>query len=169
MEDQNTVNDVQVSVVETQQPALENGGTQVQETDLTARPQSREENAHFRKMRLENERLRSENERYASEVIERQMREDLTAIQALDPEVASLEELGEDFAALIAAGVAAPIAFAAIRESKRAALPPMMGAVDSGSKGEKTFYSPEEVDALTSTQLADPGIWERVRASMTKW
>ena len=169
MENENTVNDVQVSVVETQEPTLENGGTQVQETEVTARPQSMEENAHFRKMRLENERLRSENERYATATIQRQMEEDLTAIRALDPEVASLEELGEDFAALIAAGVAAPIAFAAIRESKRASLPPAMGAVDGNSRGEKTFYSPEEVDALSSAQLADPGIWERVRASMTKW
>ena len=120
-------------------------------------------------MRLENERLRSENEQNAAQAVERQMAEDLALIRVMDPEVSSLEELGEDFAALIAAGVSAPVAFAAIRESKRASLPPSMGAVDVGSVGEKTFYSPEEVDKLTSSQLADPSIWARVRESMTKW
>lgn len=167
---ENTVNDVQVPIVEAQEDvSAQIGGTEVQHTEITVREQSREENAHFRRMRLENERLKSENERYAAEILERQMAEDLALIRVMDPEVSSLEALGEDFAALIAAGVSAPVAFAAVRESKRASLPPSMGAVDVGSAGEKTFYSPEEVDKLTSSQLADPSIWARVRESMTKW
>lgn len=170
MDNEKVVNDTHTSVVAMcQDPALEKGGAAAQDTEVTARVQSMEENAGFRKMRLENERLKSENERYAAQAIDRQMQEDLSAIRAMDPEVGSLEELGEEFAALIAAGIAAPIAFAALRESKRASLPPAMGAVDADSSGEKTFYSPEEVDALSTAQLADPGIWARVRASMTKW
>ncbi len=170
MENVNVVNDTQASVVAMPtEDALEQGGASAQDTEVTARVQSMEENAGFRKMRLENERLKSENERYAAMEIQRQMKEDLEAIRAMDPQVTTLEELGEDFTALIAAGVAAPIAFAALRESKRANLPPAMGAVDADSSGEKTFYSPEEVDALSPAQLSDAGIWARVRASMTKW
>lgn len=172
----NTVNDVDASVVETQtEPAeglsemAEQGGATAQEAEFTPRPQSRQENARFRKLRLENEQLRQENEQFATAAIARQMEDDLAAIRVLDPTVATLEELGDEFAELIAAGISAPVAFAALKEAKRAALPPTMGAVNGENGGEKTFYSPAEVDALTPEQLADPAVWSRVRASMTKW
>ena len=169
MFDENTVNDVQMSVVETSEPTLENSGSEEQTAEITARPQSREENAHFRRMRLENERLRAENEEYAAAAIQRQMEEDLAAIRQMAPEVVSLEELGEEFATLIAAGVSAPVAYAALQQAKQGSVPPTMGAVNGESRGEKAFYSPAEVDALSPAQLADPGVWARVRESMTKW
>ncbi len=165
----NVVNDTQVPVVEAQESALEEGGAAGALTEVTAREQSREENASFRRMRLENERLREENERLTGDAIERRMAEDLALIRGMDESVTSLEELGEEFAALIAAGISAPVAFSALREARRASQPPTMGALTGSSKGEKTFYSPTEVDALTSDQLADPAVWERVRESMTKW
>ena len=165
----NVVNDTQVPVVEAQESAQENGGAQSALTEVTAREQSRQENASFRKMRLENERLREENERLTGDAIERKMAEDLSLIQSMDESVTSLEELGEEFACLIAAGISAPVAFAAINEAKRAAMPPTMGQLSGSGKGEKTFYSPQEVDALSADQLADPQIWERVRESMTRW
>ncbi|MBQ6947466.1 MAG: hypothetical protein IJN42_05405 [Clostridia bacterium] len=170
MNTENTVNDVQMSVVETSQtPEIAESGSEEQTAEVTVRPQSREENAHFRRMRLENERLREENEEYAAAAIQRQMAEDLAAIRQCDPEVTSLEELGDEFATLIAAGVTAPVAFAALRQAQRGSVPPAMGAVNEESRGEKAFYSPTEVDALSPAQLADPGIWAKVRESMTKW
>lgn len=40
---------------------------------------------------------------------------------------------------------------------------------NNNSKEEKNYYSPEEVDKLTSKDLDDPKIFERVRESMAKW
>ncbi len=165
MEILNTENDVQAPVVEVQEAALEQGGEITQNVQFTEHVQSRRENASFRKMRLENEQLRQENERLRGDAIERKMMEDLHLIRAQDPTVESLESLGEEFAALIAAGVSASVAFQAIRASA----PPTMGALSGGGKGEKTYYSPAEVDALSTEQLADESIWARVRESMTKW
>ena len=171
MENVNTVNDVQASVVEAQneETALEQGGAESATAEITVRRQSREENASFRRMRLENERLREENERLTGDAVERQMAEDLSVIRSMDESVTDLEELGEEFAALISAGISAPVAFVALRQAREAAQPPKMGAISNGGKGEKTFYSPSEVDALSAAELADPALWERVRDSMTKW
>jgi len=160
----NTVNDVQAPVVEAPQDTVGS-----EETGVTVRPQSVEENAAFKKMRLENERLKAENEHYCAEALQRKMAQDLEAIRVMDPAVSSLEELGEEFFDLVAAGIEAPVAFAALRESRRAAAPPVMEALLGESAGEKEFYLPEEVDALSPRELADPSVWRRVRASMTKW
>lgn len=166
----NVVNDTQAPVVAAPQADMRESGTQdVQTADTAPRPQSPAENAHFRKMRLENERLRSENERLTEQRIDFLMQEDLKEIQKIDPAVSSLEELGDDFAALIAAGVRAPVAFAAVRQTESAARPPMLGAVDGNTKGEKDYYTPQEVDALSEAELDNPRIWQRVRKSMTKW
>ena len=170
MNDLNTVNDVQVPVVEapSEQPCCDSGSEE-QMADVTLRPQTRQENASFRKMRLENERLRLENDTLTQREIERRMQEDLAAIRELDPTVGSLEELGEQFGKMISLGVDAPVAFAAIRQSHRAKMPPSLGALESQSGREKQFYSPEEVDRLSPAELGDPDVWERVRASMTRW
>ena len=34
---------------------------------------------------------------------------------------------------------------------------------------EKEYYTPEEVDKLTSKELDNPTIWKRVRESMKRW
>jgi hypothetical protein len=48
--------------------------------------------------------------------------------------------------------------------------PASTGSVkDNSGITEKEYYSPEEVDKLTSAQLDNPKIWEAVRKSMTKW
>lgn len=162
----NVVNDTQPSVVETAAPETSDIESMCQ-TDVTPR-QSAADNSAFRRLRLENERLRAENEEYEALAVERRMREDLEAIRLLDPAVGSLEELGEDFEKLVASGIDAPLAFLALRQAQRAVLPPEIGEVGDTGAG-KEYYSPEEVDALSAKQLSDPGIWQRVRKSMTKW
>ncbi len=164
METLNTVNDVQAPVVEAQRETLSS-----EETDLAPRPQSQEENASFRRMRLENQRLKAENEQLSADALERRMAQDLSDIRAMDPDVTSLESLGEEFAAMISLGVSAPVAFAAIRQAESMKNPPVVGAMEGTQTREKDFYLPDEVDALSPADLKDPSIWERVRASMTKW
>lgn len=89
-----------------------------------------------------------------------------------DAKVKSLDELGEDFAAMRAGGVGNLAAYAAIRQAREAAakpLPPEIGAVNATEAGEKDYYSPEEADRLTSEQLDNPKIMDIVMKSMTKW
>ncbi|MCK9479988.1 MAG: hypothetical protein M0R40_10910 [Firmicutes bacterium] len=42
-------------------------------------------------------------------------------------------------------------------------------AKDIGGSAIKEYYTPNEVDRLTESQLSDPKIWQKVRESMTKW
>lgn len=45
-----------------------------------------------------------------------------------------------------------------------------IGSMKNGSHGEeKTYYSPEDVDKLTSKDLDNPVIFQRVRESMKRW
>ncbi len=170
MDDFNVVNDTQTPVVEASDiTGAEQSGSTEQTAEAAARPQSAGDNSKFRKLRLENERLKSENERLAAREIEARMRQDLADIRALDESVETLEELGEDFADLIAAGISAPVAFAAVRQLEQMTMPPATGAVTAAEGAEKEFYLPQEVDALSPEQLDDPDIWRRVRKSMTKW
>ena len=171
---ENVVNETQAAVVA---PQKEPSAAQT-ETVATSDggSQSREENAAFRRMRLESESqqrmieaLQAENESFRMQEVTRQMQADLAQIREMDPSVEDLSMLGEDFARLIAAGIDAKTAYAAICHVKSSQTPPDVGAVDGHSSGEKDFYLPEEVDRLSERDLEDPKIWERVRASMTKW
>ncbi len=114
----------------------------------------------------------SELEFYKNRELERIMADDLQKIQKLDPTVKSLDELGDEYFNLIKAGVEAEIAFGVVQQKKQreTKIPPAeVGKVNSNSKPEKDYYSPEEVDKLTEKELENPKIWEVVRKSMTKW
>lgn len=144
-------------------------------------------NAHYLQKPIEEVRKQRENtekqqnevsqreaelEFYRNKEIERLMADDLARIQKLDPTVKKLDDLGQDFFDLKAAGIDAEIAFGVIQQKKQreTKIPPAeIGKVNSSSKDEKDYYSPEEVDKLTEKELENPKIWEVVRKSMTKW
>ncbi len=45
-----------------------------------------------------------------------------------------------------------------------------IGSLKNGGQNEpKTFYTPEEVDRLSSRDLDDPTVFENVRNSMRRW
>lgn len=119
--------------------------------------------------------LEKELDTYRNELVtlkaQQQMKEDLIKIQTINPQVKSLEELGEDFFKLISSGVDAELAYRVANEKKKATekpIPPSMGAIQD-STGEKDYYTPEEVDKLSKKDLDNPKIFEKVRQSMTKW
>lgn len=87
-----------------------------------------------------------------------------------DEKAKSVEELGEDFMALMATGrVSAVAAYEAIRaERKRTApQPPSMGDVGAAAGGAKDFYSREEVAKMSREEVARH--YEEIRKSMSKW
>lgn len=143
--------------------------------------------AHYTGQSIEEIRQRRENaerqeaqtraiveelQRYRTEEVQRRMAQDLKAIQKVNPQIKSLDELGGEYFKLIQAGVSGEAAYRAIQameESGKAAPPPKIGKVNARTKGEKAYYTPEEVDRLTAEELDKPGVLERVMKSMTKW
>jgi len=118
------------------------------------------------------EKLKQENARLIKEQSERIFAEDLKKIQAINPNVKSLDELGNKWWQLMAAGFTAEGAYRAVEADNnvdKKTPPPEMGKISASNKADKTYYTPEEVDALTSKQLDDPVIFANVRKSMTKW
>lgn len=99
------------------------------------------------------------------------LEQDLRKIQAVYPE-AKMEDLEGQFMAAINVTQDPLLAYATIQQLKEKTVkptPPNIGAVNSSSSKEKDFYTPDEVDKLTSKDYDNPKIMERVRASMLKW
>lgn len=100
-------------------------------------------------------------------LIEGRMKEDLAAIQSIDPSVQSLDELGEDFAKLIAAGVSATVAYNAVK-TKTAPKPANLGPIGQSDNKDSEYFTSEQLDALTEKDLEDPKILAKAMASLAK-
>lgn len=101
---------------------------------------------------------------------EKAMAEDLAELQKLDPKLASLEDLGEDFAAYISAGLTAKQAYFAIKGEEIStkatpASPP--GKITEAAPPEKDYYTEDEVANMTSEEKS--ANWEKIMASLPKW
>ncbi|MBE5813169.1 MAG: hypothetical protein E7314_05910 [Clostridiales bacterium] len=126
--------------------------------------------------RIDAERARdAELEYYKQREIERVMDADLKRIQKIDPTVKSISQLGERYFNMIRGGIDALDAFNAIRASDsmtKVTPPPEIGKVNSSEKGEKTYYTSAEVDAMIASESKDldnPEVLAKIRKSMTKW
>jgi len=102
--------------------------------------------------------------------------DDLKKIQAIDPNVKSLEELGKKFFGMMASGDWTPEqAYYAIKSAENAnkkTPPPEMGKVNATQKADKTYYTQDEVDAMIAANdkaLDNPSVLAKIRKSMTKW
>jgi hypothetical protein len=101
--------------------------------------------------------------------------DDLKAIQAKDPSIKSLDDLGADFARMRATGVSVDVAYHAVKstlEANKKTPPPEMGKVNATQKADKTYYTQDEVDAMIAANdkaLDNPSVLEKIRKSMTKW
>lgn len=104
-----------------------------------------------------------------SERAERAMEKDLAEIQKLDPDVESLDDLGEPYANYIRAGLSGVEAYAAIKakENLNTETPPKtIGAINPGQV-KKDYFTSEEVDRMSpSEQLANH---DAIMSSMAKW
>ena len=101
--------------------------------------------------------------------------DDLKAIQAKDPSIKSLDDLGKDFALMRSTGVSVDVAYNAVKstlEANKKTPPPEMGKVNATQKADKTYYTQDEVDAMIAANdkaLDNPSVLEKIRKSMTKW
>ena len=117
--------------------------------------------------------LQSQIEIYRPLAVQKLMADDLAKIQAVNPEVKSLDELGGDFFTLMSALHDPILAYDAVQAKKARETKPVpqdIGAVNSSSSKEKDFYTSQEVDKLTASDYdKNPKLMEIVRNSMAKW
>ena len=118
------------------------------------------------------ERAIQENETLKEQMLElevdRRMESALRTIQEIDPSVKSLDELGQSFVNMIAAGLSdkeAYYATLAMNSKEKVFAPSPIGKV-SDNRVERDYYTSEEIDNLTDEELDDPKIWEKVMRSM---
>lgn len=130
-----------------------------------------EHNQEFERLQAENKTLQDQ---LLDAQVERLMREGLREIQEIDPNVKSLDELGNPFADFIRAGLPTKEAYYATKAmelKEKVFAPDAIGRV-SDSKVERDYYTEAELDALTDEELdelsRDPKGWAKVMRSMEK-
>ena len=116
------------------------------------------------------ERLQAENQTLQDQLInaevDRLMREGLREIQEIDPNVKSLDELGDKFSNFIRAGLPTKEAYYATKAmelKEKVYAPDAIGRV-SDSKVERDYYTSAELDALTDEEM--DANWDKVMRSL---
>jgi len=101
--------------------------------------------------------------------IEQRMREDLILLQKVDPSIDSLEDLGEDYANYIAAGLSAKEAYGAINFLKglEEATPPKEIGKVKAEPAQKDYYTEAEVAKMSPEEKQ--ANWEKIFNSFSKW
>lgn len=145
------------------QQALEQKGVVTPEEQASFYSKQRE---YILKSDPEIARLRQENEFFQKNQIVEIMQKDLKAIQAIDPAVKNLNDLGEQFQKLISIGTDAVVAYNAVK----ATLPkpqPSPGNINSSQKETSDFFTREQVFAMSLEQKKTNH--DKIRKSMEKW
>jgi len=119
------------------------------------------------------ERLQTENEELQTQLMNKEvevvMNRDLAEIKKIDPNVKSLDDLGDDFFNYVSAGLNGVQAYYAIKarqETEQVKTPEPLGRLNQG-KEEKDFYTYDEVMAMSSAERTKK--YDVIRASMNKW
>ena len=116
------------------------------------------------------ERAIRENEELRDQMLEmevdKRMREGLREVQEIDSNIKSLDELGESFINMIAAGLTTKEAYyatLAMKSKEKVFAPDPIGRV-SDNRVERDYYTSEELDNLTDEELE--ANWDKVWRSM---
>lgn len=111
------------------------------------------------KRAAEEQRLSDENERLNQELMDikvtQAMEQDLRKIQEIDPDIKSLDQLGDDFFNFIGAGLSGEDAYFALKAKEQKTA---FGAAPSPGKANKAavqrdYYTSEELDAMTPDEI----------------
>ena len=125
--------------------------------------QDYERNREFEDLKARNQELEDE---LMNAYVDRLMRDGLREVQSIDPNVKSLDELGETFNHLISNGVPTKEAYYATKamELKEKILAPDVIGRVSDTKAERDYYTSEELDNLTDEEM--DANWDKVMRSM---
>lgn len=94
-----------------------------------------------------------QTEALEKQVIGHKMAEDLEKIQRIDPTVDNLEQLGEEFERLVAAGIDPVTAFCALKEAEKLEkpeVPSSIGAVGGNATPNGEYFSEDEINYYES-------------------
>lgn len=100
-------------------------------------------------------RIEQLEEAVSSIEAERLMQADLEKLRKIDPSLRSLDDLGDEFAGYIAAGLSPERAYWALKAEERATMatpPKEIGRVETGT-AEKDYFTDAEIDAMSSEEL----------------
>lgn len=125
--------------------------------------QDYERDREFEDLKLRNQEL---EEQLIDAEVNRLMREGLREVQAIDPNVKSLDDLGDTFTNLIANGIPTKQAYYAAKAmelNEKVLAPTAIGRV-SDTKAERDYYTSEELDNLTDEEM--DANWDKVMRSM---
>lgn len=129
--------------------------------------QEYERNLELEELRMMNEELQ---EQLTSVEIERLMQDGLREVQELDPNIKSLEELGDTFVDFIANGLTTKQAYyatLAFNNNEKVFAPDAIGKV-ADTKSERDYFTSEELDALTDEDLNNEKIFEKAMRSLER-
>lgn len=124
-----------------------------------------EHNQEFLRLQNENEELQNQ---LLDAQVDRLMREGLREIQEIDPNVKSLDELGDTFGNFIRAGLPTKEAYYATKAmelKEKVFAPDAIGRV-SDTKAERDYYTSAELDALTDEEMDEN--WDKVMRSLQR-
>ena len=140
-----------------------NANAYAEERDPNEYRQEWEKQQDYERALEENEKLRDQ---MLEMEIDKRMHEALRTIQQIDPNVKSLDELGESFIHMIAAGLTdkeAYYATLAMKSKEKVFAPDPIGKV-ADNRVERDYYTSEELDNLTDEEL--DANWDKVMRSM---
>ena len=140
-----------------------NANAYAEERDPAEYRQEWEKQQDYERALMENEELRNQ---MLNMEIEKRMRDGLREVQEIDPNVKSLDELGESFVHMIAAGLTnkeAYYATIAMKSKEKIFAPDPIGKV-ADNRVERDYYTSEELDNLTDEEL--DANWDKVMRSM---
>ena len=144
-----------------------NANAYAEERDPDEYRQEWERQQDYERAMRENEELR---DKMLEMEVDRRMQEGLREIREIDPNVKSLDELGESFIHMIAAGLTTKEAYyatLAMKSKEKVFAPDPIGR-GSDNRVERDYYTSEEIDNLTDEELDDPAIWAKVMKSMER-
>ena len=140
-----------------------NANAYAEERDPDEYRQEWQKQQDYERALRENEELR---DKMLEMEIDRRMQEGLREVREIDPNVKSLDELGESFIHMIAAGLTTKEAYyatLAMKSKEKVFAPDPIGRV-SDNRVERDYYTSEELDNLTDEEM--DANWDKVMRSM---
>ena len=142
-----------------------NANAYAEQRDPEEYRQEWDRNQEFERLQAENQSLQ---DRLLDAEVDRLMRDGLREVQEIDPNVKSLDELGDKFADFIRAGLPTKEAYYATKAmelKEKVYAPDAIGRV-SDSKVERDYYTSAELDALSDEEMDEN--WDKVMRSLSR-
>lgn len=90
---------------------------------------------------------------YRDLLAQQKNKELLVELKKLDPNIESIEQLGEEFEKLLEAGISTAVAYCAVNAVKGGREQPTMGDIKPEKSGEGDYFSFEDVSAMSKEQI----------------